>query len=102
MDITCWNCKKVTPLDKAAIEKALQAMDASKLGFHDVECASCGKSNRTQREEFEKGLKAASEPKLTQRELTEQTKAENAQRRGDEKPGKPKAQEAIKKAKKKG
>lgn len=49
MDITCWNCKTVIPLDKAAIEGAIAKMDESKLGFYDVPCASCKKVNRTSR-----------------------------------------------------
>jgi hypothetical protein len=83
MDITCWNCKKVTTLDKAAIEKALAAMDASKLGFHDVECASCNKANRTDRAAFAKGLQAASEPKLTTREETKKNKEERKAKRAE-------------------
>lgn len=60
MDITCWNCKTVTKLDKAAIEAAIAAMDATKLGFHDVACPSCGKANRTPRDAFAAGLQALS------------------------------------------
>jgi Fe-S cluster biogenesis protein NfuA len=83
MDITCWNCKKVTPLNKAAIEDALKQMDTAKLGFHDVTCASCGKSNRTDRAVFEKGLQAASEPKLTTREETKKNKEERKAKRAE-------------------
>lgn len=58
MEITCWNCKTVTKLDKAGVEAALAAMDTAKLGFHDVSCASCSKSNRTTRDVFEADLQA--------------------------------------------
>lgn len=51
MDITCWNCKTVTTLNQAAIEAAIAAMDASKLGFYDVHC-TCSKVNRTPRSVF--------------------------------------------------
>ncbi len=79
MDITCWNCKTVTKLDKAAVEAALAAMDASKLGFHDVACASCGKSNRTARDVFEAGLAAFNAaPEMTKREINQAHKAEKA------------------------
>ena len=83
MDITCWNCKKVTTLDKAGIEKAIAAMDASKLDIFDVPCASCGKVNRTERAAFEKGLKAANEPKLSGREETKKNKEERAAKRAE-------------------
>ena len=83
MDITCWNCKKVTTLDKAAVEKALKEMDASKLGFYDVACGSCAKANRTDRAAFEKGLQAASEPKLSGREETKKNKEERAAKRAE-------------------
>ena len=52
MEITCWNCKTVTTLDQAAIESAIAKMDETKLGFHDVPCASCKKINRTSRSVF--------------------------------------------------
>jgi hypothetical protein len=86
MDITCWNCKTITKLDKVAVEAAIAQMDASKLGFHDVTCPSCGKSNRTARNLFDAALKAFAvvEPQLTKRELTKKTKEENARRRGDD------------------
>lgn len=103
MDITCWNCKTVTKLDKAAVEAAIAAMDASKLGFHDVACAGCGKSNRTARDLFVAGLEAFAvmEPQLTKREATLKTKEENARRRGDEdKKERAAVKAAIKKAKK--
>ncbi|MFZ5858461.1 MAG: hypothetical protein ACOYZ6_16670 [Chloroflexota bacterium] len=79
MDITCWNCKTVTKLDKAAVEAAIAAMDASKLGFHDIACASCGKANRTARDLFVAGLadfNAA--PEMTKREINQAHKAEKA------------------------
>lgn len=79
MDITCWNCKTVTKLDKAAVEAAIAAMDASKLGFHDVPCASCGKSNRTARDLFVAGLEAFNAaPEMTKREINQAHKAEKA------------------------
>jgi hypothetical protein len=87
MEVTCWNCKEVTNLDKAAVESALAKMDETKLDFHDVECPKCAKANRTKREAFEKALVVLSTPPLTAREATQQTKEENAKRRGDE--GKP-------------
>ena len=59
MDITCWNCKTVTTLDNAGIVAAIQAMDATKLGFYDVPCAKCGKKNRTQRTALMAGLAGA-------------------------------------------
>ena len=34
MEITCWNCKTVATLDKAAIAQ----MDASNKNFYDVPC----------------------------------------------------------------
>lgn len=84
MDSTCWNCKTVTKLDKAAVEAILASMDASKLSFHDIACSSCGKSNRTSRDLFEAGLKAfavAAEPQLTKREATKKNKEANAAKR---------------------
>lgn len=91
MDIACWNCKTGIKLDKAAVEAALAQMDASKVGFHDVPCASCGKSNRATRDVFTAGLEAfakaakvAAEPTPTKREATRKTKAENARRRGED------------------
>ena len=86
MDITCWNCKKVTPLDKAAVQAALAAMDTSKLGFYDVACSGCGKANRTTRDTFEAGLKAfsvAAGPQLTKRELTKKNKETNKAKRAE-------------------
>lgn len=90
MDIACWNCKTGIKLDKAAVEAALAQMDASKVGFHDVPCASCGKSNRATRDVFTAGLEAfakaakvAAEPTLTRRGATKKTKEENARRRGE-------------------
>ena len=90
MDIACWNCKTGIKLDKAAVEAALAQMDASKVGFHDVSCASCGKSNRATRDVFTAGLEAfakaakvAAEPTLTRRGATRKTKEENARRRGE-------------------
>jgi hypothetical protein len=102
MDITCWNCKKVTTLDKAAVETALAAMDAAKLGFHDVPCSSCGKSNRATRDVFEAGLTAFNAaPAMTQREINQAQKEEKAakDKAKDEKQA---AKEFVKKAKKKG
>jgi hypothetical protein len=99
MEITCWNCKTKTTIDRAAVEEAVKKMDETKLGFFDVPCPSCSKANRTKREEFEKAL---AEPVLTAREATQQTKEENAKRRGDDKEkgaGK-KALEKIKKGRK--
>ena len=91
MDIACWNCKTGIKLDKATVEAALAQMDASKVGFHDVPCASCGKSNRATRDVFTAGLEAfakaakfAAGPTLTRREATRKTKAENARRRGED------------------
>jgi hypothetical protein len=49
MDITCWNCKTVISLDQPAVEAAVAKMDASKMNFYDVPCASCKKVNRTSR-----------------------------------------------------
>jgi hypothetical protein len=103
MDIACWNCKTVTKLDKAAVETAIAAMDASKLGFHDLVCSSCGKSNRTARDSFMAGLEAfaVAEPQLTKREATQKTKEDNARRRGDaDKKERAKVKEAVKKARK--
>lgn len=102
MEITCWNCKTVVKLDKAAVEAAIAAMDASKLGFHDVPCASCGKSNRTARDLFVSALEAFNAaPAMTKREATQKTKEENARRRGDEdKKERAKIKEAVKKGKK--
>ena len=79
MNITCWNCKSVTTLDQAAVEAALAAMDASKLGFHDIPCASCGKSNRATRDAFESGL-AAFNAAPSKREANLQAKEEKAKR----------------------
>ena len=86
MDITCWNCKTITKLDKVAVEAAITQMDASKMGFHDITCPSCGKSNRTARDLFDAALKAYAvvEPQLPKRELTKKTKEENAKRRGED------------------
>lgn len=87
MDITCWNCKTVTKLDKAAVEAALTQMTTSKMGFFDIACSSCGKSNRTTRDVFEAGLKAfavTAEPQETKRELTKKVKEDNAKRRGED------------------
>lgn len=103
MDITCWNCKTVTKLDKTAVEAAIASMDTSKLGFHDIVCSSCGKSNRTARDLFIAGLQAFAvvEPQLNKREATQKTKEENAKRRGDaDKKERAKVKEAVKKAKK--
>jgi hypothetical protein len=49
MEITCWNCKTVIPLDQAGIDAAIAKMNETKLGFYDVPCASCKKVNRTSR-----------------------------------------------------
>ena len=87
MEVTCWNCKTKTTLDKAAVEAAIKQMDDTKLDIFDVACANCGKANRTKREEFTKALVTLSAPQLSQRELNKQTKEENAKRRGGE--GKP-------------
>ena len=84
MDVICWNCKTKITLDKAAIEAAIKTMDDTKIDIFDVACASCGKTNRTQRDVFTKALQALAEPHLTQRELTKQTKEENARRRGED------------------
>ena len=84
MEITCWNCKAVTNLDKAAVEGAIAKMDEAKLAFHDVECPKCAKANRTKREDFEQALVVLSTPPQTAREATKETKEENARRRGDE------------------
>jgi hypothetical protein len=86
MDITCWNCKAVTKLDKAAVEAALTQMDSSKLGFHDVTCPSCSKANRTARDVFEAGLKAfavVAEPQLNKREATKKNKEANKAKRAE-------------------
>jgi hypothetical protein len=65
MNLTCWNCKKTYTLDNQAVDAALAAMDASKLGFYDVPCPNCGKMNRTKREEFEAAKKpAVAEPEM--------------------------------------
>jgi len=86
MDITCWNCKTITKLDKVAVEAAIAQMDAVKMGFHDVICPSCGKTNRTAHNLFDAALKAYAvvEPQLSKRELTKKTKEENAKRRGED------------------
>lgn len=100
MDITCWNCKTITKLDKAAVEAILTSMDASKLSFHDIACSSCGKSNRTARDLFVAGLAAfVVEPQLTKREVTQKAKEENATKEKAKKE-KAKIKEVIKKAKK--
>ena len=52
MDVTCWNCKTVTKLDAAGITAAVKKMNDTKLGFFDVPCSKCKKSNRTQRAAF--------------------------------------------------
>jgi hypothetical protein len=87
MEITCWNCKKVTTFNKAAVEAAIAQMDTSKLGFHDVACASCGKSNRTARDLFTAGLeafvKAAAQPVLNKREATKKNKEANKAKRAE-------------------
>jgi hypothetical protein len=89
MDITCWNCKTVSKLDKVAIEAAITKMVATKLGFYDFVCPSCGKTNRTTRALFDAALlavaaPAAVEPPITKREATKKTKEENARRRGED------------------
>jgi hypothetical protein len=87
MDITCWNCKTITKLDKIAVKAAIVQMDAAKMGFHDVICPSCGKTNRTARNLFDAALLAFDapvEPPMTKREATKKTKEENAKRRGDD------------------
>ena len=87
MDIACWNCKTVTKLDKAAVEAAIAKMTATKLGFHDIVCASCGKSNRTARDLFDAALLTYAAPAaapMTKREATKKTKEENARRRGED------------------
>jgi len=84
MDIACWNCKAVTKLDKTAVEAAVAKMTATKLGFHDIVCASCGKSNRTARDLFDAALltyAASPTAPTTKREATKKTKEENARRR---------------------
>lgn len=103
MDIACWNCKKVITLDKAAVEAALAAMDASKLGFHDVPCASCGKSNRAARDVFTAGLAAFSvaAPVVSKREANQAHKAEKAAK-DKAKSEKQAAKDMVKKARKKG
>jgi len=53
-------------------------MDTTKLGFYDVACASCGKSNRTTRAVFEAALKDLMTPVLTKREINEQAKKARA------------------------
>lgn len=78
MDIACWNCKTVTKLDKAAIEAAIAQMDSTKVGFYDVACASCGKSNRTTRDVFTAALTALQTPQLSEREIKMQAKAARA------------------------
>jgi hypothetical protein len=86
MDITCWNCKTVTKLDKVAVEAAIAKMTTTKLGFHDIVCAGCGKANRTTREAFDTALLAYAAPATvptTKREATKKTKEENARRRED-------------------
>ena len=52
MDIICWNCKTVTKLDAAGINAAVKKMNDTKLGFFDVPCSQCKKTNRTQRAAF--------------------------------------------------
>jgi hypothetical protein len=104
MEVTCWNCKTVITLDRAAVEAAVKTMTDTKLDFFDVACPKCGKANRTKREEFEKALAAKAAPvvTVTAREATQQTKEENAKRRGDDKEkgaGK-KALEKVKKGRK--
>jgi hypothetical protein len=89
MDITCWNCKTVTKLDKVAVEAAIAKMVTTKLGFTDIVCPSCGKSNRTTRVLLDAALLAFAAPAsvespLTKREATKKTKEENAKRRGDD------------------
>jgi predicted transcriptional regulator len=86
MDITCWNCKTITKLDKVAVEAAIAQMAAAKMGFHDEICPSCGKTNRTARDLFDAALKAYAivEPQLPKRELTKKTKEENAKYRGED------------------
>jgi hypothetical protein len=84
MDIACWNCKTVTKLDKVAVEAAVAKMNATKLGFHDIVCASCGKSNRAARDLFDAALLTyATSPTAptTKREATKKTKEDNARRR---------------------
>lgn len=86
MDITCWNCKKVTKLDKVAVEAAIAKMTTTKLGFHDIVCASCGKANRSTRDLFDAALltyAASPTAPTTKREATKKTKEENARRRED-------------------
>ena len=87
MEVTCWNCKTKTALDKPAVETAIKQMDGAKLDIFDVPCASCGKANRTKREEFTKALEVMSAPQVSQREQTKQTKEDNAKRRGDDDKG---------------
>jgi len=60
-------------------------MDTTKLDFHNVTCASCGKSNRTDRAAFEKGLQAASEPKLAKREETRKNTRQSAKQNAPKK-----------------
>jgi hypothetical protein len=87
MDITCWNCKTVTKLDKVAVESAVAKMNETKLGFYDIVCPSCGKANRTARDQFDAALMAfaaPTEPPMTRREATKKTKEENARRRGED------------------
>ena len=87
MDITCWNCKTITKLDKVAVEAAIAQMDAAKMGFHDVICPSCGKTNRTAHNLFDAALLAFAapvEPSMTRREATKKTKEDNARRRGED------------------
>lgn len=88
MDITCWNCKTVTKLDKVAVEAAIAKMVETKLGFYDVVCPSCGKTNRTTRDLFDAALltfAAPVEPVLNKREATKKVKEENARRREERK-----------------
>jgi bacterioferritin-associated ferredoxin len=86
MDITCWNCKTITnKLDKVAVEAAITQMDAARMGFHDVICPNCGKTNCTARNLFDAALKAYAvvEPQLPKRELARKTKEENARHSGE-------------------
>ncbi len=52
MDVVCWNCKKTTSLEEGQVATAIKQMDDSKLGFFDVACPHCQKSNRVEREKF--------------------------------------------------
>jgi len=77
-------------------------MNETKVGFFDVICSNCSKTNRTKREEFEKAMTMMSAPAMTARQATMETKAENAKRRGEgmDKGAAKKAMDKMKKGRK--